>query len=476
MQVESLDELEKAVSSGSVSTQPEITGAYATGGGAEGATPATVVFPGGVEELSSVTAWARERGASLVPVSSLPPHHTALAADDGRIVVDLSGWDRVIRADRRNRVALIEPGVTFGALDLELSKVGLRAMMPPAPRKGKSVLAAYLDRTPTMVPRAQWDLSDPLLCTELVMGNGEIFRTGCAAWPGTLEEQLATGQAQKNPMWPSSFDFFRLVQGARGSMGIVSWISLKCELRPVVHELMMVPSESLGPLVEVVYAVCRAKCGEECLILDRAALEGLTGVSGMPTFALLIGVAGFEYRPEQRLSYQRRGIERILQAEGARRVRSIGGTGGRRLHELLSSESDPFWKDRLGGHLDTFFLSTLDRATEFEKLIDDVCRAHSLERSSTSLYIQPQLGGRVAHFEATVAFAREQREEALTLSRNITRAAAAAGAYFSRTPDVCQEIALAGKPLLVRTIQRTKLVFDPDGVMNPAALHVKEVM
>src|SRR5450756_1223159 len=89
----------------------------------------------------------------------------------------------IVRADRRNRVALVEAGVTFDELDVALSKVGLRAMTPRARRKGKSVVAAYLDRTPTLVPRAQWDLSYPLLCIEVVMGSGTVFRTGSSAGP-----------------------------------------------------------------------------------------------------------------------------------------------------------------------------------------------------------------------------------------------------------------------------------------------------
>lgn len=230
-----LEGLSEAVSSGSVVTQPEILGGYGAGDSVKGVMPDAVVFPESVEEVSRVALWARQAGMKLMPVSSEGPHRGAVVPSEGYVVADMSHMKTIVRADRRNRVALVEAGVTFDELDVALSKVGLRAMTPRARRKGKSVVAAYLDRTPTLVPRAQWDLSYPLLCIEVVMGSGTVFRTGCSAGPGTLEEQWATGQAQKNPMGPSAFDFFRLVQGSRGSMGIVTWASMKCD-REVVRQ------------------------------------------------------------------------------------------------------------------------------------------------------------------------------------------------------------------------------------------------
>jgi FAD/FMN-containing dehydrogenase len=380
---------------------------------------------------------------------------------------------QIVRADRRNRVALIEAGVTFPQLEPELARVGLRPMKPLAARAGKSVLAAYLDRTPTMVPRAQWDLADPLLCTEVVMGTGKVFRTGCSAGPGTLEEQWATGQAQKNPMGPSSFDFFRLVQGSRGSMGTVTWASMKCELRPRVHELLMVPSDELAPLVQIVYGVSRARWGEECLILDATDLSRLTGAPGMPAFALLIGVAGFDYRPEQRVAYQRNGIEKIISSEGMRLSRSLAGVGPRRMLEVLSSTGDPYWKGSPAEHADVYFLTTMNRAPDFVRVIEGTCKKEKFDRANVGIYLQPQLGGRVTHFEATV-FA--PREEADRMTRALAEAVARKGAYFSRPAGNWDDLAYRDKPLLVETFRRTKKIFDPDGVLNPDVLFSKEVV
>ncbi len=471
-----LEGLSKAVSSGSVETRPEILEGYGAGNGGGNAAPAAVAFPQDAVEVRSVVAWANDRKVKLIPVSSGRPHAGSNPRGEGFVAVDLSRMNRVVRKERRNRVAIIEPGVTFDQLQAELSKVGLRAMTPLVPRSGKSVLAAYLDRTPTLVPRAQWDLSDPLLCTEVVMGSGELFRTGCAAGPGTLEEQWATGQAQKNPMGPSAFDFFRLVQGSRGSMGIVTWASFKCELLPRAHELLMVAAESLEPLAEVVYQVARARLGEECLLLDGNALEALTGSDGGPSYALLLGVAGFDYRPDQRVSYQRKGIERIVQGEGLRLSRSLCRTGGRRILELLSTPADVSWKDSAGSHLDVYFLTTLDRAPSLLRAMRAGAASAGFDPYSIAVYVQPQVGGRVAHLEATLMFSPDDRPAAEAAAAAAAAAAAENGAYFSRPAGGPPDIAYRDRPLLVRTLRRAKKVFDPEGVLNPDALFSREVV
>ena len=97
--------------------------------------------------------------------------------------------DKIVRSDRRNKVALIEPGITFQELIDEADKMGLKVLMPLLPRAGKSVIGSYLEREPIQIPKYHWDMTDPLLCTELVFGTGDLFRTGSAAGPGSLEQQ-----------------------------------------------------------------------------------------------------------------------------------------------------------------------------------------------------------------------------------------------------------------------------------------------
>src|SRR5208283_4192137 len=177
---------------------------------------------------------ARETNTPLIPVSSGTPHPRGerVPSTGGAIIVDLSGMKRLIHISRKHRMAMFEPGVTFGELIEAVGKEGLRLNVPLAPRKHKSVLGSLLEREPVIMPIYHWDIGDPIGCAEIVFGNGEVFRTGAAAGPGTLEEQWAAGGSQKEAAGPSSSSMYRLIQGAQGTMGIVTWVSARCEILP----------------------------------------------------------------------------------------------------------------------------------------------------------------------------------------------------------------------------------------------------
>jgi FAD/FMN-containing dehydrogenase len=69
-------------------------------------------------------------------------------------IVDLNGMKKIIRVDRQNRVAMCEPGVTFGEMIDTLRQNGLRLNMPLLPRQTKSVIAGMLERERTILCRA----------------------------------------------------------------------------------------------------------------------------------------------------------------------------------------------------------------------------------------------------------------------------------------------------------------------------------
>ena len=156
--------------------------------------PSLVVWPISTEEVAKIVKWANENSVPLVPVSSAGPklRRSSLPKVKETMVVDLNKMRSILRVDATNKVAMVQPGVTYDTFISELKKEGLRPLMPFLPKASKSVLTSCLDREPITTPRFHWDTTDPLLCTETVFGTGDVFRTGTAAGPGTLEEQWET--------------------------------------------------------------------------------------------------------------------------------------------------------------------------------------------------------------------------------------------------------------------------------------------
>ena len=139
--------------------------------------PAYVVKPEKADEVQAIVRWANQALRPLVPVSSGPPHFRGdtVPVIGGSIIVDLSRMKRVVRVDRRNRVAMVESGVTFDELIPELEREGLGVYLPLAPRRGKSVVGSMLEREPITAPRYHWDSQDPLLTAEVIFGSGDEF-------------------------------------------------------------------------------------------------------------------------------------------------------------------------------------------------------------------------------------------------------------------------------------------------------------
>ena len=211
--------------------------------------PLMVVKPMNADEVQEIVKWANQTSTPLVPVSSGSPHFRGdtVPSSEGAVIVDLGRMNRIIMMDRRNRVVIIEPGVTFSQLQPELAKQGLRLSMPLMPRASKSVLGSLLEREPIMNPRYAWSLNEPLRCIETVMGNGEMFRTGELAGGGVststreeaklipieelMENRKKTQETALYQYGPGQFNFHKLVSAAQGTMGIVTWASLRTARR-----------------------------------------------------------------------------------------------------------------------------------------------------------------------------------------------------------------------------------------------------
>ena len=100
--------------------------------------PGSVVKAHSARTVQAIVKWANETRTPLVPVSSGAPHFhgDTVPGVGGAVVVSLSEMKRILRVDRRNRVAMIEPGVTFGELIPALEKEGLAPFLTFLPRGG----------------------------------------------------------------------------------------------------------------------------------------------------------------------------------------------------------------------------------------------------------------------------------------------------------------------------------------------------
>jgi FAD/FMN-containing dehydrogenase len=448
--------------------------------------PGAAVKASSAEAVKAIVKWANETRTPLVPVSSGGPHlHGATVPSvGGAVVVDLRGMKKILRVDRRNRVAMIEPGVTFGELIPALEKEGLATFMLLLPRSRKSVVTSFLERTPITMPRFHWEPQDPLQCVEVIYGTGDLMRTGSAAIPASLDKQWDLGRAQMRGMGPSQVDFTRLLQGAQGTMGIVTWASIKCRPLAKRRKMFLVPSRDLAPLIEMVYGITFRKLGEELLLLNNGSLASILGKdrkeietlrAQLPPWVLLLGIEGAGVLPEEKVAYQEAESSDVARSFGLELKGEIPGARSEDVSDLLGRpSSEPYWKLRLqGAFSEIFFLTTHDKAPEFVETVCSLAAGNGYAGERIGVYVQPTVQGTNCHVEFTFPYAPQAHQEADKVRRLVEHgsgALAGRGAFFSRPYGSWARIAYQEDPQVVIGQRKLKDIFDPKGILNPGKL------
>lgn len=448
--------------------------------------PAFVGKPKDVEEVKNLVRWARDTKTPLVPVSSGKPHlrGDTVPTLGGSMIVDLSVMKEIRKIERRNRVALVEPGVTFEELIEALKKEGLRPNIPFLPKRSKSVVASILEREPPIMPKYHWDISDPLCCLEVIFGNGETFRTGEAAGPGSLEDQWRAGGVQKAPYGPGPMHWHRLIQAAQGTMGIVTWVSLRCELLPEKEEPFFVPSKDLSKLLELTHWIIRMRLVNECFILNNMNLalslsknlkDIKTQMSELPPFILFFNVAGYEYFPEERVESSLKTIEEIMKRIGLEAKKSLPRVSAMEFLRIIQAPCpEPYFKLRYKGGCYELFFITISEKIEYQiKKFFDLLGRYSYPASEVGIYIQPVVQGTNYHLEFDIFYDpqdEKEKEIVKSLSLDATLELLSTGAFFSRPYGHISRLIMNRNAAHVAALRKIKEIFDPAHIMNPGKL------
>lgn len=451
--------------------------------------PQLVIKVNHADEVQKIVRLANLNHVPLVPVSSGPPHHKGdtVPSVPGAVVLDMSGMKRILNINRQHRICIVEPGVTYGELQLALAKEGMTISASLAPKATKSVVASLLEAEPRMNAMSQWEFFDPLRCMEVIWGDGNRMYTGEAAQgPLDLEKQWASDKHQVIGSGPFSTDFLRMLTMAQGTMGIVTWASVKCELLPTVQRLHMVPASSAEELKEFLRKVVRLRFSDIQMIMNRAYLSSLMGENTeeittlreeLPPWISLVGVAGRELLPEERVLSQELDISDIAHENGLTMVPAIGNLSGDMVLNRINRNSDGrYWKDRFKGAFeDIFFLTVLDRMDEFIGKAAGLAEQNGYPAADVGMYIQPKHRGSSYHVELHYPYNpddKQERELVRKLYKETSRELSDMGAFFSRPYGIWAGLQLGRDQASARIIKELKGIFDPGNIMNPGKITV----
>ncbi|MFH2115871.1 MAG: FAD-binding oxidoreductase [Spirochaetota bacterium] len=449
--------------------------------------PRLVVRVKSADEVQSIVKLANETGTPLVPVSSTGTGQRGdtVPSVPEAVIVDMSGMKRIISVNRQQRVAIVEPGVTYGELKAVLDKEGLEVSMPLAPKAGKSVIASLLDMEPRLNALHQWNFIDPLRCTEVVWGDGNRMFTG-EAGGGLLdvEKQQSAERWQISGTGPMMLDFYRMLTGSQGSMGIVTWASLKCEAASPVHRMHFVPAQKAEQLIDFIYRVTRLRLGSEMLLFNRAALATLVATDAddiskrlgdLPAWVALVGVSGQSLLPEMRADAHTSDISEIAQQYGLKLLSSIPGLSGDQVYAKVVNSSCPeVWKSKSkGSYAELFFTTTLDQVPVFATAMNSLAIEVGYPLDEIGVYVNPQNMGTSYHCEFILPYDGTSPAESAKAKQLFTKASevfSGMGAYYLRPHGNWSRLQLNKDAQSTMILQRLKGVFDPNNIMNTGKL------
>jgi FAD/FMN-containing dehydrogenase len=479
------ERLLEIVGSGNFSDDPNVLNKYGTDSSLTPAgAPSYVAKPKDAQEVAKVIRLANETAIPVVPVSSDVHFNGAAIPRQGGIVLDLARMKKVLEVDLDNRRVRIEAGVKWQQLTGELAKQGMRMIMPLLPPGGRSVLTDYLEReVPTNVV---YDYGEPMQSMEIVWPTGEIFRMGSASVNG-YPDSASKGA---NPSGPG-LDFYRFVQGAQGTMGVVTWVNLKIESIPKIDKVFLAPVDDLAYAQDFLYRILPRRIGQECLLLNNVDLAAIlaekwpadfeTLRAALPPWTLVLVVSGLLRRPEEKIAYEENFLNEVTRNEFRKlelQENLPGAPGiGKKLLSLLRKPwpaEKIYWKNIWKGSSQSlFFIARPNMTPDYEDLVKMIAPQFGYPVDDIGIYIQPIEHNRACHMEFTFFYDPANAEDKARMGDLFRNAAASLldqGAFFSRPYGELAAMMYERAAGYTMALKRLKKVFDPKNIMNPGNL------
>ena len=450
--------------------------------------PDFVIFPKSTEEVQKIVKLANQTKTPITPFSSGLNFHGAAIPSRGGIIVNLSKMDKILSIDEDNWFAVIEPGVTYKQLQDELAKKQLRAMIPLGVSPKRTVLSSTLERDPALAAASFEYGNDLMLDTEIILPEGDLFRTGL--W--------ASGGRPGSHMGPVRALLYRFFTAAQGTFGILTKMAIQVEYLPQLQEIFFTPFSSLAGSLEAIKQIQRKEIGLECFLLNRFNLAALfckdwsipeefpakkvpsdhfkTLLDELPPWVLIICLAGPPRDPEEKIAYEKEALTNISSKLNISIHSNIPPlqNADKYFLKLLLRPWDILKKFCFKGSVHSLsFKSPLKRVPEFEDIICNVCKEYSYPLKYVGGYLLPIERGRAVHLEFDLHCDPSDPEDVERVNKlwlKCSESLIIKGAFFDRPYGAWAEMMYKRTGTYTKKLKELKDELDPNHIMNPGKL------
>ncbi|KPK31020.1 MAG: hypothetical protein AMK69_01615 [Nitrospira bacterium SG8_3] len=191
--------------------------------------PSCGVWAESTEQVSEILKLANRKGIPVIPRGAGTGLSGMAVPAKGGIVLDLSHMNKILKISIEDRLAIVQPGVVYAALEKALALDGF--FFPPDPASGKvATLGGNVATNAGGVKGAKYGTTrDYVLGLQVVLPDGQIMRTGSKAMKSV-----------------SGYDLTRLFVGSEGTLGVVTEITLKINPNPTATSTAMATFDDLA--------------------------------------------------------------------------------------------------------------------------------------------------------------------------------------------------------------------------------------
>ncbi|HEX3598278.1 MAG TPA: FAD-linked oxidase C-terminal domain-containing protein [Polyangiaceae bacterium] len=275
--------LERALGPSKVLTDPESCARYGVDeSDAEGRIPDAVVLAESPGDVLSALAVARDAGVPITPRAAGTGRTGGATTVAGGIVLSILGMNRIVEIDRRERVAVVEPGVVLADLHAAVEAEGL--FYPPDPNSLASCALGGNLAENAGGPRAfKYGVT-----RDYVLGVEAFLMGGQRIFSGKRTVKGVTG-----------YDVTSLLVGSEGTLAVLGAATLRLLPLPESATTLLGLFDGSASAMRAVGEIVAAGLTPRCLeFLDDSTLDALRAAgSAIPAAAralLIIEVDGDE--------------------------------------------------------------------------------------------------------------------------------------------------------------------------------------
>lgn len=226
-----------------LTTDPAVLAAHATdrSGTRPAGEPLAMVHARRTEDVTVTLRHAHALRVPVVPRGAGTGLSGGATANEGSLVLDLSGMNRILELSADDQLAVVEPGVITAELDRAAGAHGLRYAPDPA-SAALSTIGGNIATNAGGLRCAKYGVTrDSVLGLEAVLAEGTVLGTGRRTVKGV-----------------TGYDLTALLTGSEGTLAVITSATLRLRPVPVATATIAAYFPTFEAAAEASYAIGRA--------------------------------------------------------------------------------------------------------------------------------------------------------------------------------------------------------------------------